>query len=223
MGCANERATHRHTTAALFFAVVVCGGSALQSTAGVRRGDALFAKVKPPSNAQRFSQARKDARKYTGQAVDEPLTSLEGRAAQRISGDYADKLRAKKKAPAVSSDGLDVVKDEVSPSGKVKMFGAWLDSGLAGTSASDRQRIIGALEKTRDGSSDEATAGMSDAAKSEVFYAEGVALMNRGEYAKCAGLMRRVRGGGGGRSARRRLLSCCCSPIVSPRYCCSCS
>ena len=124
---------------------------------------------------ERFKNAQREAQQYVGK-IDEAPGNLASDRAQRL-------------------DGLalaDVPFDEEATRGKVKMFGAWLDSGLAGVKASDRKRIVAALEQSREGGPDSEVAGLSDDAKGELFYAEAVERMNKGDYVTSVAMLNRA-------------------------------
>ena len=73
---------------------------------------------------------------------------------------------------------------------QVRMFGAKLDAGLAGTRAVSRKTIQEVLTKYAAGNSTEGMASAED--QSEIFYGAAVDAMNRGNYDKSVKLLNRA-------------------------------
>lgn len=73
----------------------------------------------------------------------------------------------------------------LKPPEQVRMFGARLDASMAGAKAVSRAKIIAVLR-------DEEDTGVSVTEKAEIFYAEGVEAMNRGNYERSVELLNRA-------------------------------
>ena len=88
-----------------------------------------------------------------------------------------------------ANDALPELKAPVEGK-QVRMFGAKLDAGLAGTRAVSRATIQSVLRAYSDGNS---TAGLaSDEDQAEIFYGAAVDAMNRGDYDRSVKLLNRA-------------------------------
>ena len=83
------------------------------------------------------------------------------------------------KAPLDAKDALPELKAPVEGK-QVRMFGAKLDAGLAGTRAVSRAVIQEVLQNYKDGNSTDDLASQDDL--STIFYGAAVDTMNRGKY-----------------------------------------